>query len=664
MENESNRNDPEGETDRKSPPLHGKKSASDRKNLGDASNRRTKQPSPTSTASRGSGGDDIGEDTETRTHPPGLGVASLEPATTEADNDDDAFEIPWVLRDEKRFQALCMEESEEQPASGKPSHSPKPARLKADDESTDPNFASDVPWEGKNEADIHRLHQLYDGEPPLKEMLKQPIGSSAITTEANQEAQSILLSYTPVIPEETATTEEGEPRPSGSDVDNAALSSPSLSRQNARSVNRPGAYSVRGQTTERRSFRGSNAPLEADQVSAYTAPSVDTTVMRTDTSEMAEETEGNNEVFAVALDEEEFHQIVRQEILQDTVQAEVVDPDIKRRTQELELEDQRKRMRLKGLLIIIGLLLLIIGIVVGVLVSTTDEGEAPVDVCDNPVDPDYQLQCQCFQSISTPSTPEAEETYDRLFQILNLTVSEDPYSCKSENVALWWMTNDTFHRNLTLDDDTVASSAQRLRQRYILALLYLTTNGDFWENTDKWLSVEDECDWHGLDCLNQEMFDVDLSRNNLTGTIPSELGLLSSIRILELNHNSVSGTIPENLFKQMSSIRESLSACQPVTFLRFEMIGYLCCLFVTQHHFCRSLTGLINFSNNMIAGTIPEFADLPDQLTELLEMNVTLSPEQLLNVSSLLDIGRLVCKSFSSKTACLDGCLGCSPWFV
>lgn len=65
---------------------------------------------------------------------------------------------------------------------------------------------------------------------------------------------------------------------------------------------------------------------------------------------------------------------------------------------------------------------------------------------------------------------------------------------------------------------------------------------------------------------------------------------------------------------------------------------------------CRCLTGRINLSNNMIAGTIPEFADLPDQVTELFALNVPLSPEQFLNISSLLDIGRNTCESFSRQT--------------
>jgi hypothetical protein len=74
-------------------------------------------------------------------------------------------------------------------------------------------------------------------------------------------------------------------------------------------------------------------------------------------------------------------------------------------------------------------------------------------------------------------------------------------------------------------------------QRYILAILYYSTNGDSWQQNDKWMSDEDECLW-ALDtsdetnypvCNNKtESQSLILKANNLDGMIPLELGGLSN----------------------------------------------------------------------------------------------------------------------------------------
>ena len=71
-------------------------------------------------------------------------------------------------------------------------------------------------------------------------------------------------------------------------------------------------------------------------------------------------------------------------------------------------------------------------------------------------------------------------------------------------------------------------------QRYILALLYVSTGGDEWVNNEKWMSSVSECEWHGLSCDTFEgMIDgIDLSNNNLKGSLPSELGELRGLEHL------------------------------------------------------------------------------------------------------------------------------------
>ncbi|PVH48453.1 hypothetical protein PAHAL_4G332800 [Panicum hallii] len=41
--------------------------------------------------------------------------------------------------------------------------------------------------------------------------------------------------------------------------------------------------------------------------------------------------------------------------------------------------------------------------------------------------------------------------------------------------------------------------------------------------------------------------DIDLSRNQLTGNIPKEIGALSSLKALNLSGNHIDGSIPEEI---------------------------------------------------------------------------------------------------------------------
>jgi hypothetical protein len=69
--------------------------------------------------------------------------------------------------------------------------------------------------------------------------------------------------------------------------------------------------------------------------------------------------------------------------------------------------------------------------------------------------------------------------------------------------------------------------------RWALVTLYYSTDGSQWTNSAGWLSGSDECTWFTsntatLNCNGAGFFaDLELNENNLHGTIPSELSLLS-----------------------------------------------------------------------------------------------------------------------------------------
>lgn len=110
--------------------------------------------------------------------------------------------------------------------------------------------------------------------------------------------------------------------------------------------------------------------------------------------------------------------------------------------------------------------------------------------------------------------------------------------------ALRWLRGNTY---------TETDSTQRILQRYALAVFYYSTNGEQWQDNSGWLGHDtSECDWFqtvstSCDSIGQ-LVALDLSSNRLSGTLASELSLLSSsLRKLILPHNFLWGTLPREL---------------------------------------------------------------------------------------------------------------------
>lgn len=80
-----------------------------------------------------------------------------------------------------------------------------------------------------------------------------------------------------------------------------------------------------------------------------------------------------------------------------------------------------------------------------------------------------------------------------------------------------------------------------------LVALYNSTNGDQWLDNKNWLRNNTPCDWVGITCTDDSVSGLDLSFNNLSGTIPPELGNLTHLQELLLDSNQLSGPIPPEL---------------------------------------------------------------------------------------------------------------------
>lgn len=94
-------------------------------------------------------------------------------------------------------------------------------------------------------------------------------------------------------------------------------------------------------------------------------------------------------------------------------------------------------------------------------------------------------------------------------------------------------------------------SRKKKLQRYSLATFYYATNGDQWLKNDFWLSDRTECHWYGktgsrrLCNKEQELVNLELDTNNINGSLPPEIGLLSSsleriVSVIKSNEQRVS----------------------------------------------------------------------------------------------------------------------------
>ena len=89
---------------------------------------------------------------------------------------------------------------------------------------------------------------------------------------------------------------------------------------------------------------------------------------------------------------------------------------------------------------------------------------------------------------------------------------------------------------------------RKSRDRDVLVMFYHATNGSGWTQRGKWLTSAPVWEWKGVKVDDEgSVTELDLTRNNLSGQIPPELGTLSSLRLLYLGGNRLSGEIPTEL---------------------------------------------------------------------------------------------------------------------
>ena len=142
----------------------------------------------------------------------------------------------------------------------------------------------------------------------------------------------------------------------------------------------------------------------------------------------------------------------------------------------------------------------------------------------------------------------------------------------AQNLAIRWLTGDD---PANLEADHIA-----MLQRYALATFFFSTyvateyqedqatddayhnasNFDFeWTYTDNWMTDKGICMWYGVACNpilhegvkqtvyngNSDVLHLNLTANNIRGTIPPEIAALENLITLDLGRNNMEGTIPD-----------------------------------------------------------------------------------------------------------------------
>ena len=232
--------------------------------------------------------------------------------------------------------------------------------------------------------------------------------------------------------------------------------------------------------------------------------------------------------------------------------------------------------------------------------------------------------------VSSPSSaPNVYDTVDTVLRLLGELSLDGGFQLRSpdtpQHQAFQWLVH-----NFTLLE---SYNQTTIVQRYVLATLYYSTRGSEWTDNDGWLTAQNECDWY----FRRNVFSIpicdDLGRlqklelnggNGLVGTLPPELALLSnSLRFLDLSSNQLKGTLPPGVgrltrLERLDAASNQLSGTIPSELGRLTLMTWF------------------NVANNpTVSGTIP---------TELFAMSsCTHMGLTLLNVTGPLpsEIGRM-----------------------
>ncbi len=116
------------------------------------------------------------------------------------------------------------------------------------------------------------------------------------------------------------------------------------------------------------------------------------------------------------------------------------------------------------------------------------------------------------------------------------------YQCKANHYSLPELTLETeVHLNGDLHGGVFLSDS------LALVALYNSTGGENWTDNTKWLSTDSIENWKGVTVEDGRVSKLELDHNNLSGSLPPEIGDLSYLSVIYFVNNSLSGEIPNEI---------------------------------------------------------------------------------------------------------------------
>jgi len=157
--------------------------------------------------------------------------------------------------------------------------------------------------------------------------------------------------------------------------------------------------------------------------------------------------------------------------------------------------------------------------------------------------------------------------------------------------------------------------------------LYNSTDGPNWKNSLEWNETNTPCSWHGITCENHDVTEINLSDNQLTGTIPN-FSALPNLEWLYLSSNQLTGRIPN--FSTLSNL-------QGLHLWNNQLTGTI------PNFSALPNLEVLSLSNNQLTGTIPNFSALPN--LEMLDLRSNQLTGTLPNFSALPNLEMLALHS-------------------
>ncbi len=160
--------------------------------------------------------------------------------------------------------------------------------------------------------------------------------------------------------------------------------------------------------------------------------------------------------------------------------------------------------------------------------------------------------------VSVPGTGNIYQWYKNSVAITSAVSANYTFDESENGIYSCEITNANFP-NLTLYSAPVNVGMSLnhgvLEQDYLaLVALFNTTGGKNWNNNEGWLSDKNVDEWHGITVKNCRVTKISLQRNNLTNTLPTELGNLTQLNLLSLSYNNLNGLTDLSNLNSISNI--------------------------------------------------------------------------------------------------------------